>query len=36
MIPNWSACSIGVRIAATVTPAPDSMCCWIIWFGSIR
>ena len=34
--PNWSAWSIGVRIPATVTPAPEAMCWSIIWPGSIR
>jgi hypothetical protein len=36
MTPNWSASSIGCRIAATVTPAPDSMCWRTIWLGSMR
>ena len=34
--PNWSACSIGARSAATVTPLPDAMCCSTIWRGSMR
>ena len=29
--PNWSASAIGWRIAATVTPAPVSMCWRTIW-----
>ena len=36
MIPNWSDCSMGTLIAATVTEAPESMCCWTICEGSMR
>ena len=36
MTPNWSDIAIGWRIAATVTPAPDSMCCSTIWEKSMR
>lgn len=36
MTPNWSAISIGCRIAATVTPAPDLMCCLTICEKSMR
>ena len=36
MTPNWSAIAIGWRIAATVTAAPDSMCCSTIWLKSMR
>ena len=34
--PNWSACSIGARSAATVTLAPLSMWRSTIWRGSMR
>jgi hypothetical protein len=34
--PNWSACAIGARSAATVTAAPVSMCCSSICRGSMR
>ena len=34
--PNWNAWFFGTRMAATVTPAPDSMCCWTICSGSMR
>ena len=36
MTPNWSAIGFGCRMAATVTPAPDSMCCSTICEKSIR
>ena len=36
MTPNWSDIEIGWRIAATVTPAPDSMCCSTICEKSMR
>jgi hypothetical protein len=34
--PNWSASSIGCRMAATVHPAPLSTCASTIWQKSIR
>jgi hypothetical protein len=36
MTPNWSASLIGCRIAATVAPAPVSMCCCTIELKSMR
>ena len=36
MTPNWSAIEIGWRMAATVTPAPDSMCWSTMWLKSMR
>ena len=36
MTPNWSDIEIGCRMAATVTPAPDSRCCSTICEKSIR
>ncbi len=36
MTPNWSASSMGWRIAATVAPCPDAMCASIIWLKSMR
>ena len=34
--PNWSASSIGCRIAATVHPAPDETWASTIWPKSMR
>ncbi len=36
MTPNWLASEIGCRIAATVTPAPDSRWASTIWLKSMR
>ena len=36
MTPNWSASSIGCRIAATVNSAPEAMCASTIWEKSMR
>ena len=34
--PYWGASAIGIRIPATVTPAPDATCCSTICRGSMR
>ena len=36
MTPNWLEIDFGMRMPATVTPAPLAMCAWIICIGSMR